>query len=132
MSQRFDFERLVELCERTHEEVRRSAARAIDRSPVVRNWLFGWHILEFEQQGADRAEYGARTLKKLSAALKKRIGRGFSMDALERMRRFRLIYDAPEGEKSATPLRISDNQSISETTLRISPSSSPGRAPSLA
>ena len=42
MTRQFDFERLVELCRRTHEETRRSAARAINRSLVVRNWLFGW------------------------------------------------------------------------------------------
>ena len=42
MTRQFDFERLVELCRRTHEEARRSAARAINRSLVVRNWLFGW------------------------------------------------------------------------------------------
>ena len=43
MEKRFDFERLVELCQQTHEETRRSAARAVDRSLVVRNWLFGWY-----------------------------------------------------------------------------------------
>ena len=52
MSQQFDFERLVELCSRTHEETRHSAARTIDRSLVVRNWLFGWYIVEFQGGGA--------------------------------------------------------------------------------
>ena len=125
MSRQFNFERLVELCQRTHEETRRSAARAIDRSLVVRNWLFGWYIVEYEQNGADRAEYGAQTLKKLSAALKGRVGRGFSVDALERMRRFHLGYqhvlsDVLAADNSATPLRIFGNQSISATPLRIS------------
>ena len=73
----FDFDGLVELCRRTHEETRHAAVRAVDRSLVVRNWLFGWYIVEYEQHGADRAEYGAQTLKRLSAALKVRIGRGF-------------------------------------------------------
>ena len=36
MSQKFDFENLVELCRRTHEEAQHSAARAIDSSLVVR------------------------------------------------------------------------------------------------
>ena len=109
-----------------HEETRSSAARAADRSLVVRNWLFGWYIVEYEQQGADRAEYGAQTLMTLSAALKAKIGRGFSVDALERMRRFYLLFDhvlseAPAGEKSATPSRISDDSAIAETLSRISP-----------
>ena len=128
MEKRFDFERLVELCQQTHEETRRSAARAVDRSLVVRNWLFGWYIVEFEQSGEDRAEYGAQTLKRLSAALKERIGRGFSVDSLERMRRFYMGYedvlsDVPASDISATPSRISGNQPISATPLRISPDS---------
>ena len=125
MSGGFDFERLVELCQRTDEETRRSAVRAIDRSLVVRNWLFGWYIVEYEQSGVDRAEYGAQTLKILSAALKAAIGRGFSVDALERMRRFYLVYeyilpDGPTSDNSATALRISGSQSNSATALRIS------------
>ena len=128
MNAEFDFEQLVELCERTHEESRRSAARAIDRSLVARNWLFGWYIVEYEQQGADRAEYGTQALKTLSVALNSKIGRGFSVDALERMRRFYLLYDnllseSPVGEKSATLSRISGDLENSATMLRISPNS---------
>ena len=125
MSQSFDFERLVELCRRAHEETRRSAARAVDRSLVVRNWLFGWYVVEYEQNGADRAEYGRRALKKLSAALGTRLGRGFSVDSLEQMRRFYRSYehvldDARTANKSATPLRVSGSQPISEAVSRIS------------
>ena len=134
MSQQFDFERLVELCRRTHEDTRRSAARAVDRSLVARNWLFGWYIVEYEQHGSDRAEYGTQTLKKLSAALMVRIGRGFSVDALERMRRFYLGYDhvlsdTPQEEKSATPSRISGDSAISERLSRVSSDPSLGTAP---
>ena len=122
MSQKFNFENLVELCRRTHDQTQRSAARAIDRSLVARNWLFGWYIVEYEQNGADRAEYGSQTLKRLSAALKNKIGRGFSVDALERMRRFYLLYkhiipDAPEAEKSATLSRILPKPSIEKIQL---------------
>ena len=137
MSQPFDFERLVELCRRTHEETRHSAARAVDRSLVVRNWLFGWYVVEYEQSGADRAEYGAQTLKKLSAALKERIGRGFSVDALERMRRFYLSHDrilsnGPASDNSATPSRISGSQPRSATPLRILAGSSAATTDALA
>ena len=109
MSEAFDFERLVELCRRTHEETRRSGARAVDRSLVVRNWLFGWYIVEFEQSGADRAEYGRQTLKKLSAALRTRIGRGFSLRSLEQFRRFYLQFEEilPPAGKTQTLSAIS-------------------------
>ena len=39
MKRDFDFNQLVELCQRTHNGTRRSAARAIDHSLVARNWL---------------------------------------------------------------------------------------------
>ena len=45
------------------------AARSVDTSLVIRNWLFGWYIVEFEQGGSDRAEYGANLLKKIAAQL---------------------------------------------------------------
>ena len=73
MSQKFDFENLVELCRRTHEETQRSAARTVDSSLVVRNYLFGWYIVEYEQHGADRAEYGSQLLAKIASRLQ-RIG----------------------------------------------------------
>ena len=69
MSTNFNFERLVELCQRTDEETRRSAARAIDRSLVARNWLFGWYIVEYEQRGADRAKYGTALIRRLASKL---------------------------------------------------------------
>ena len=126
MSQKFDFDNLVELCRRTHEETRHSAARAVDRSLVARNWLFGWYIVEYEQHGADRAEYGAQTMKRLSAALKARIGRGFSMDSLEQMRRFYLLYrhlgsEPSETAKPKTSSQISGSPEISETASRKFP-----------
>ena len=151
MSQPFDFERLVELCRHTHEETRRSAARAVDRSLVVRNWLFGWYIVEYEQRGADRAEYGRQTLKKLSGALRVRVGRGFSVDVLEQMRRFyrsyeHIVADVSGSDGFTIPPRVSDGRSdfrdavadfsqpmpISETPSRISSGSSLGTAASFA
>ena len=62
MSREFDFGHLVDLCRRTHEESQSSAARVMDTYLVTRNWLFGWYIVEYEQRGADRAEYGSRLL----------------------------------------------------------------------
>lgn len=105
----FAFQDLVELCQRTHEEMRCGAARAKNAYLVIRNWFFGWHIVEYEQNGSDRAEYGAATLQNLSAALKASIGRGFSVESLEQMRRFYIDY------KDFLP-----HTTISETVSRIS------------
>ncbi len=117
MSQPFDFERLVELCRRTHEETRHSAARAVDRSLVVRNWLFGWYIVEYEQSGADRAEYGAQTIEKLSTALRERIGRGFSVRSLEQFRRFYVQFEEtlPQAGTPQTVSAVSAAAQIPQT-----------------
>ena len=88
MNQEFDFERLVELCSHTHEATRQSAARAIDRSLVVRNWLFGWYIVEYEQNGADRAAYGGRLLARMSDRLRETGIRGASTTRLKLYRQF--------------------------------------------
>ena len=88
MSQQFDFENLVELCRRTHEETQRSAARVVDRSLVARNYLFGWYIVEYEQNGADRAEYGSQLLDRVSSRLQKIGIKGSSATRLKLYRRF--------------------------------------------
>jgi len=66
MSDSFGFPQLVELCHQTHQEMQRWASRSVDTFLAVRNWLFGWYIVEYEQKGADRAEYGSRFLATLS------------------------------------------------------------------
>lgn len=64
------FEQLLTLFQETHRELQKRAAQSVDISLVVRNWLFGWYIVEFEKGGADRAEYGSKLLKKLADRLK--------------------------------------------------------------
>ena len=88
MSRKFDLENLVELCRRTHEETQRSAARAVDSSLVVRNYLFGCYIVEYEQHGADRAEYGSQLLAKIASRLQKIGIKGSSVTRLKLYRRF--------------------------------------------
>lgn len=88
----FNFDGLVSLCWQTHQEMQARAANSVNLSLVARNWLIGWYIVEYEQQGSDRAKYGKATLKSLSKELKNRIGRGFSVDSLEQMRRFFIAY----------------------------------------
>ena len=88
MTHAFDFDSLVELCQKTHEEMQGHAARAVDTHLVVRNWLFGWYIVEYEQNGADRSVYGSRLLVDLSKRLQ-RIGiKGSSQTRLKLYRAF--------------------------------------------
>ena len=72
------------------QEARRQAARSVNVVLTAAYWEIGRRIVEFEQQGARRAEYGTALLEKLSLDLTRNVGRGFSADSLERMRLFYL------------------------------------------
>jgi predicted nuclease of restriction endonuclease-like (RecB) superfamily len=88
-----NIEKLVNLFQDTHNELQSRAARSVDTCLVVRNWLFGWYIVEFENGGAERAElYGKELIKKLSEKLTANLGKGFSKRSLEQFRQFYLTY----------------------------------------
>lgn len=80
------FEQLVHLCRETHAALQTRASRAVDAYLTARNWLLGRYIVEFEQSGADRADYGTQLLGRLSAEL----GQGFSERSLRLFRAFYL------------------------------------------
>jgi predicted nuclease of restriction endonuclease-like (RecB) superfamily len=87
-----DFESLVGLFEQTQTAMQSQAARSVDIALVVRNWLFGWYIVEYQQHGTGRADYGKGLLKNLSTILREKLGKGFSVDSIELMRKFYLGY----------------------------------------
>jgi hypothetical protein len=70
------------------ESARRAVARSVNAAMTVTYWEIGRRIVEFEQAGNKRAEYGSALLIQLSADLTHRFGRGFSRANLEFMRRF--------------------------------------------
>ena len=61
-----NFESLVSVVEQTHLHFQQQAVKAVNVSITVRNWLVGYYIVEFEQKGEDRAEYGSKLLSKLA------------------------------------------------------------------
>ncbi|MDR2882032.1 MAG: PDDEXK nuclease domain-containing protein [Azoarcus sp.] len=74
------------------ETARRAAARSVNMLMTATYWEIGRRIVEFEQGGKRRAEYGWRLLKQLSRDLSARFGRGFSERNLEQMRLFYLAW----------------------------------------
>lgn len=74
------------------ESARRAAARSVNALMTASYWEIGRRIVEFEQDGQDRATYGEALLPRLSADLQRHFGRGFSVDNLEQMRLFYLAY----------------------------------------
>ena len=61
---------IATLFQHTQDVLHQQATRAINTSLVVRNWLFGWYLVEFEQHGKERASYGSGFLKQLAASLR--------------------------------------------------------------
>lgn len=98
---------LGEKIEHLIEESRRRTVTAVNTAMVYTYYEIGRMIVEDEQQGGTYAIYGKEILKRVSSYLIQRFGKGYSVDNLERMRKFYLIYS-----NSATPLRNSKNMQI--------------------
>src|SRR5579872_6481957 len=88
----WDYGTLVAAIGQAHQTAQTHAVQAINVALTLRNWLIGYHIFEYEQQGSDRAQYSERLLEHLSQDLRKRLGRGFGRRSLEMSRQFYLCY----------------------------------------
>lgn len=89
-------------------DARGRALRAVDAIQVRTCWEIGRHIVEFEQGGATRAEYGKRLLPRLAESLTAEFGRGFDVSNLRYMRLFYMVFpirDALRHELSWTHYR---------------------------
>jgi hypothetical protein len=71
---------------------RGTAARGLNLLQVHTNYEIGRRIVEKEQGGANRAQYGKEVIRELAARLMSEFGNGFSKSNLEYMRRFYLAY----------------------------------------
>jgi hypothetical protein len=74
------------------DAARRSAARSVNCIMTAAYWMVGRRIVEFEQGGKERADYGEDILLRLSDDLTKRYGRGFAKSNLYQMRSFYSAY----------------------------------------
>ncbi len=112
------------------EKARNSVVRTVNTTMVMTYFEIGRIIVEYEQQGKDRAEYNKKTLQSLSIQLTKEFGKGFTKRNLELMRQFYVVYgktntlfsqskkeqkitDNTEIKKSATPSPISPQNALS-------------------
>ncbi|MEA1968612.1 MAG: DUF1016 N-terminal domain-containing protein [Thermodesulfobacteriota bacterium] len=112
-------EGLVGLFEQTQSVMQMQAARSADIALVVRNWLFGWYIVEFENGGADRSElYGKRLIEILSKRLIKLGIKGMSPTNL---RKFRKFYQAYRKIQQALPVESSSRDKSEEKIQQAMP-----------
>lgn len=91
---------------------RKSAVRSVDTIQVLTNFEIGRRIVENEQSGKVRAQYGEKTLADISQRLTLEFGNGFSITNLKLMRQFYLTYGNQIGQT------VSDQFKKSEVTSR--------------
>jgi len=90
-----------------HKSLQSSAAKAVNRMLTIRNWLIGYYIVEYEQNGEDRAKYGDQLLYRLSTDLK---NKNISNSNERELRRYRIFYlSYPQLYETITGL-ISDEE----------------------
>lgn len=84
-----NFKQLSEVLKRTSEELVQRSVKAVNVNLTLRNWLFGYYIVEYEQNGEDRAKYGKQILANLASEIKIK---GLTAPELSRCRQFYLLY----------------------------------------
>jgi predicted nuclease of restriction endonuclease-like (RecB) superfamily len=88
------FDRVVSIL----EQARANVVRAVNNNMVIAYWLIGREIVQELQGGEERAEYGKQIIEQLSAQLKGKYGRGFSVTNLRYFRTFYTVYSDREPE----------------------------------
>jgi predicted nuclease of restriction endonuclease-like (RecB) superfamily len=86
------YQKLVDSIGITIESARQRAIQAVNNELLKANWEIGKYIVEYEQHGNEKAEYGSSLLTNLSKDLKSRFGKGFSKSNIYLMRQFYLKY----------------------------------------
>lgn len=84
-----DFDMIVSVIRQVHEHLATNASKAVNISLTLRNWAIGCYIREYEQNGADRAEYGESLLNALAERLQ---NEGMKRTAARELRRYRQFY----------------------------------------
>lgn len=100
-----NFEALVKHISTIQNTLQAQAAHAVNLSLTARNWLMGCYIVEFEQNGEDRAAYGEQLLKKLEQRLNVK---GLNERRFREFRRLYLVY--PQLKEPVAQYIVSQSQ----------------------
>ena len=84
-----NFESLIGRINQVQDALQAQAAHAVNLSLTARNWLVGYYIVEFEQQGEDRAKYGENLLNNIAKELSRK---GLEARRLREYRQFYRVY----------------------------------------
>lgn len=108
------YKQLVSAISQLHSQMVRRVATAANHALVLRNWIVGAYIIEFEQDGADRAKYGERLLERLASDLITKCVKGLDERTLRDCRSAYVIY--PQIRGTVTPELI-DTLALPETAI---------------
>jgi hypothetical protein len=84
-----NFDTLAQSIQHTNSILQEEAVKAVNISMTIRNWLVGFYIIEFEQNGEDRAIYGDKLISKLAKTINLK---GLASSELARCRLFYTTY----------------------------------------
>lgn len=126
-----DFAGLVDTIVRVHHATAAQAARAVNVSLTLRNWLIGAYVREYEQQGADRAQYGEDLLRRLSDSLAAAGSVKYHARELARCRAFYVAYPQIRGTLSPELMSATDADGLPGVGSRTG-EGAPGAAPATA
>lgn len=84
-----NFESLVDHISQVQDVLQAQAAHAVNLSLTARNWLVGYYIVEYEQQGEDRAKYGDNLINRLANEINLK---GFEPRRLREYRQIYIVY----------------------------------------
>jgi len=106
------------------EKARSSAYRAVNLAMLQAYWQIGYLIVEHEQKGKERAEYGKAVLEEISKRLTGEFGKGFDVTNLRKMRQFYLMFskrDAASLKSDTTKrdaMRLESGDVIEDSAVR--------------
>jgi predicted nuclease of restriction endonuclease-like (RecB) superfamily len=87
-----EYNQLIANIGTTIQQARANAIKAINYELIKANWLIGKYIVEYEQQGKEKADYGSALLSNLAKDLKHKYGKGFSKSNIYLCRQFYIKY----------------------------------------
>jgi predicted nuclease of restriction endonuclease-like (RecB) superfamily len=93
---------------------RHATARIVNAAMTATYWQIGRRIVEWEQEGKERSDYGEQLLEKLASDLTPRFGRGFGRENLRLMRKIYLSWP-PEISRTPSGKSLPQGDNISQT-----------------
>jgi len=113
-----NFLELIHIIAETEQLLKQKVLLAVNQTLTIKNWLTGFYIVEFEQNGVDRAKYGEKLIPKMSTELTNKKMKGYSITNLKLNRQFYLAY--PQISRTMPDLlinQLNNNKFVISQTL---------------